>query len=210
MAFHDIRLAEKYSRGSVGGPAFPVETLASKSGREQRNEVRTAALWEWTLRRIDQPGPVAALEEFYALRGGPLHGFRFKWHHQFKLTNENIGTGDGAETDFQLKFTWSDAAGTLVKNVLLPVAGTISIEVDGVPATFTLTNPGGLVSITSGRRAWARRSSRSPANTTSGCVSTWPRRGSSTPRAGRRRARAPGTTSCSASWTRRRSSNEIG
>ena len=79
---------------------------------------------------------------FFEARNGRLHGFRFKdWgDHKSCLpsgtpapTDQQIGTGDGVATTFQLVKRYSSGAQSWTRAITKPVAGTVTIALNGAP-----------------------------------------------------------------------------
>lgn len=156
MAFHDIRLPTNIERGARGGPQFRTSIVETSSGYEQRNGEWAKARMTWDASYgVQTKADYDDLIEFYYARRGKLYGFRFKDWTDFEATGENIGTGDGMETDFQLTKTYSDAAGTYVRTILLPVTSpnTVTVYVAGSPQTiithYTIET-GGIIRFTGG------------------------------------------------------------
>lgn len=65
-----------------------------------------------------------------------------------------IGTGDGAETEFQLIKTYGETFAPYVREILKPVDGTLVVAVDGTPQTedvdYTADYTSGVVTFESG------------------------------------------------------------
>ncbi|WP_417722846.1 TIGR02217 family protein [Salipiger sp.] len=172
MAFHDVRFPDNINRGARGGPARRTQIVELASGDEERN-----ASWANSRRRYDvaygirRADDLAAVVAFFEARNGRLHGFRFKdWgDHKSCLpsgtpapSDQAIGTGDGATTAFQLVKRYVSGSQTWVRTITKPVAGSVSIAVNGVPqasgwsvdttnGVFTFTTaPGSGVAVTAG------------------------------------------------------------
>lgn len=73
---------------------------------------------------------------FFYVRRGKAYGFRFKDWVDYQLTAENIGTGNGVLTAFQITKTYTDAGGSYVRNIYKPVSG-IAVYLNGVLQTIT-------------------------------------------------------------------------
>lgn len=144
MAFHEVRFPAAVSFGSSGGPERRTEIVTLGSGREERNTP-----WAYGRRRYEAGVGLSTLDELHAViaffeaRRGRLHGFRWKDHVDFQscgplgvvsATDQTIGTGDGAQTAFQLVKVYGDAAGSAVRTITKPVAGSVRVAVDGVEA----------------------------------------------------------------------------
>jgi len=143
MAFHEVRFPDDISRGARGGPERRTQIVELASGDEERN-----ASWANSRRRYDvaygirRADDLAAVVAFFEARNGRLHGFRFKdWgDHKSCLpsqaprpTDQVIGTGDGTVTQFQLVKRYSSGAQSWTRSITKPVAGSVSIALNGVP-----------------------------------------------------------------------------
>lgn len=143
MAFHEVRFPDDISRGARGGPERRTQIVELASGDEERN-----ASWANSRRRYDvaygirRADDLAAVVAFFEARNGRLHGFRFKdWgDHKSCLpsgttapTDQQIGTGDGTVTQFQLVKRYSSGAQSWTRAITKPVAGTVTIALNGIP-----------------------------------------------------------------------------
>lgn len=143
MAFHEVRFPDNISRGARGGPERRTQIVELASGAEERN-----ASWANSRRRYDvaygirRADDLAAVVAFFEARNGRLHGFRFKDWADFKSclpsqtpspTNQPIGTGNGAATLFQLTKRYTSGAQSWTRVITKPVAGTVTIALNGTP-----------------------------------------------------------------------------
>ena len=133
MAFDEIRLPEDVERGAVGGPLFKTTVHTLGSGFEVRNIDWSDARGEWDIGYgiQDRAANDAVISFFYA-RQGRGRGFRFKDWSDFEVITGNIGTGDGLNTDFQLRKQYVSGAVTYNRTITKPVAGTVRIFLDGI------------------------------------------------------------------------------
>jgi uncharacterized protein (TIGR02217 family) len=142
MAFHEIRFPDSISRGAKGGPERRTRIVELASGDEERN-----ASWANSRRRYDvsygvrRADDLAAVVAFFEARNGRLHAFRFKDWSDYKSclpsaapspTDQIIGTGNGSTTVFQLVKTYTSGAQSWARAILKPVAGTVTISLNGV------------------------------------------------------------------------------
>jgi uncharacterized protein (TIGR02217 family) len=147
-AFHDVRFPLSIGLAALGGPERRTEIVALSSGREERN-----ASWIGSRRRYDAaPGvrsldDVAVLTAFFEERRGALHAFRFVDPHDHKsctpsadpsADDQLLGLGDGAERRFALIKRYGVGPTAWARPIPKPVAGTVQVAVDGLPASFTL------------------------------------------------------------------------
>jgi uncharacterized protein (TIGR02217 family) len=157
MAFDDVRFPTAISRGATGGPERRTDVVMTASGREERN-----SRWAHSRRRYNAGIGVKSIADLHAVidffegRRGRLHAFRFKDHADFKATDQVIGTGDGVNANFQLVKTYGAPSRPYVRIISAPVAGTVVVAVDGVPATaFTLNAMTGVITFNSAPAAGA-------------------------------------------------------
>lgn len=140
-SFHDVRFPTSISFGATGGPERRVETISLTSGREQRNLRQSRSR-----RRFDAGTGVRALDDlsgivaFFEARRGAFHAFRFRdpFDHRScapgtepAATDQVIGLGDGDRTQFQLTKAYGQGADAYIRNIALPVEGSVRIAVDG-------------------------------------------------------------------------------
>ena len=142
MAFHEVRFPADLSFGSMGGPERRTEIVTLASGFEERNTP-----WAHARRRYDAGlglrslDDLAALLAFFEARAGQLHGFRWKdWadcksclpSRAVAFDDQEIGTGDGAETVFRLAKAYVSGPSRYVRPVCKPVKKTVRAGVGGV------------------------------------------------------------------------------
>lgn len=173
--FHETRFPTNISHNSRGGPGFQTQIIELDSGHEQR-VVRLSS----PRRRYDvaygvrEQEDLTAIQTFFIARRGNAYGFRYKDWNDYTTAadhvsapddeDEIIGTGDAAETQFQLIKRYVDGGVTRTRNLRKPVAGTVVVALDGVAQTegvdFTVNTttgivtfgaaPGGAVVVTAG------------------------------------------------------------
>lgn len=142
MAFHEVRFPASLSFGSLGGPERRTEIVTLASGFEERNTP-----WAHARRRYDAGlglrslDDLAALLAFFEARAGQLHGFRWKDWADFKsclpsrmpsFDDQQIGTGDGGETVFQLVKVYVSGPSHYVRPICKPVKDAVRVGVGGV------------------------------------------------------------------------------
>lgn len=160
MAFHEVRFPDNISRGARGGPERRTQIVELASGAEERN-----ASWANSRRRYDiaygirRSDDLAAVVAFFEARNGRLHGFRFKDWADLKSclpsqapgpTDQSIGTGNGAATLFQLTKRYSSGAQSWTRAITKPVAGTVTIALNGTPQAsgWSMSTTTGLITFT--------------------------------------------------------------
>ena len=141
MAFHEERFPDDISRGARGGPERRTQVVELASGHEERN-----ASWSASRRRYDvsygirRADDLARVVAFFEARLGRLYGFRFKDWADYKSclpsevpspNDQQIGTGDGETTLFQLTKTYGTAPHGQTRRIEKPVPGTTRIALAG-------------------------------------------------------------------------------
>lgn len=161
--FHEVRFPLRLALGATGGPVRRTDIVNLSNGREQRNQ-----RWRDSRRSYDAGSGIKSLADLYAVleffeaRGGQLYGFRFRDPVDWKSctpgeaispVDQQIGTGDGANAVFQLAKTYADNGGGWTRRIVKPVAGTVSVSVDGAvkpAASFDVDPATGLVIFAAG------------------------------------------------------------
>ncbi len=160
MAFHEVRFPDNISRGARGGPERRTQIVELASGAEERN-----ASWANSRRRYDvaygirRADDLAAVVAFFEARNGRLHGFRFKDWADFKSclpsqtptsTDQPIGTGNGSTNTFQLTKRYTSGAQSWTRAITKPVAGTVTIALNGTPQVsgWSVSTATGLITFT--------------------------------------------------------------
>ena len=143
MAIADIRLPEKWSKGSAGGPEFLTGLVPLADGSEYRPRRWQHPLWRYEIaHNVKRPEDIAELRAFHLARGGRHTAFLLKdWLDYTSkpdgksgaaFTDQPLGTGDGAETEFQLVKRYADAVAAYDRPIRWPVDGTLVVAADGV------------------------------------------------------------------------------
>lgn len=157
----DVVFPVGVSKGSTGGPDWPVAVVELGSGHEERNTP-----WSAPLRRYDARWGVRTREELYEIlrlylvARGPLYGFRLMdWtdHRSGSpaaattALDQELGTGDGTATAWPLVKAYEFAGRSHLRRIHKPIAGSVAVAVDGVPLAtgWSLDAAAGLVSFAS-------------------------------------------------------------
>jgi uncharacterized protein (TIGR02217 family) len=155
MAFHHVRFPLDVALGARGGPERRTDVVTLAGGGEERN-----SRWRHSRRRynagygIKSRADMAAVLAFFEERRGRLHGFLWRdgLDHSSggpvpTALDQEIGTGDGVRTAFQLIKRYGAAFDPYLRPIRKPVAGSVLVAVGGVEAGgWTLDETTGLVS----------------------------------------------------------------
>ena len=142
--------------GSKGGPLYKTSVVVLSGGIEQRNIAWAQARHEYNVSYgvRDQTALDSLLTFFHAVQGR-AHGFRFKDFSDFHTAtpaghgpagapittptkdDQSFGTGDAAETVFQLSKTYTTGSLSTIRNISKPINGTVLIAIAGALQTET-------------------------------------------------------------------------
>ncbi len=139
--FHSVRLPEDIERGAVGGPAFKTSRSQLSSGQQTTVRHWLQPLGGWDIGYgIQTLADLEVVRNFFYARMGAGFGFRFKDVSDFAVTQQEIGTGDAAETVFQMFKRYSDGSFFFDRTLTRLVSGTVRAWVNAVelfdPAGF--------------------------------------------------------------------------
>ena len=148
--FHEVLLPLAVSLGATGGPERLTDVVRLASGSESRN-----ARWSGSRRRWEVGGAALRLNvahdliAFFEARGGRLNGFRFRDPVDWKscapgeavaATDQEIATGNGIATAFQLVKRYQSGGETFVRTIRKPVAESVVVAVDSSPVSGVTVN----------------------------------------------------------------------
>jgi uncharacterized protein (TIGR02217 family) len=151
-------------------PRFSTTIVTVDSGAEQVNRNWLHPLWRYTLPEAVRDWTVVeALKKHWLVMGGPERTWPFRDPLDFasvdlpmvpmqtapavSMTDQLIGTGDGAKTAFPLIKNYAlYGASDYARPITLPVAGSVRVSVNGADVSvsnpWTVSRPGGVVTFT--------------------------------------------------------------
>lgn len=119
--------------GTSGGPQWRTAVIELRNGVEQRNAEVDDPRREWSVgQRGMLENDLASLLDFHSMVRGAAIGFRFKDQADFRGTDQLLGVGDGTTTTFQLAKVYGDPVAQYVRTIKKPVAGTVTVKLNGV------------------------------------------------------------------------------
>ncbi len=141
QAFDDVPFPLSIGREASVIPAFSTQTVESLSGHERRSS-------DWADARLRfDAGPgvrseadLVSLIEFFRARRGAARGFRFTdpfdnqsapMGQAVSATDQKLGTGDGATSQFALAKYYGSGADAQQRFITRPVAGSIRVAANG-------------------------------------------------------------------------------
>jgi uncharacterized protein (TIGR02217 family) len=143
--FDDVLFPLALGREASVAPGFSTQVVESQAGHEQRSSD-----WADARMRYDAgPGvrseaDLAALITFFRARRGAAKGFRFTdplddrscgFGDAPSMLDQRLGIGDGVTSQFQLCKYYGSGEEAQQRVITRPVAGSISVAVDGVAAS---------------------------------------------------------------------------
>lgn len=149
--FHEVQFPPKIAYGASGGPEFNTSITTTQGGFEQRNINWQKARGRWDVSTgIKNKTDMDAVQAFFRARFGKAYGFRFKDWSDFQAVGQNIGTGNGTLTAFQLTKTYVSGSNSYVREIKKPVSGTVKIYLNSVlqGAGYTVDLTTGIVTFT--------------------------------------------------------------
>ena len=152
MAFEEVRFPTDISYGSSGGPEYSTDIVEISSGFEQRNSNWQQARARYNVAHgVKNQAQLDALIAFFRARKGAAKGFRFKDWSDFQATGQQLGIGDGSQTDFQLIKNYASGSVIETRDIAKPVASTVNIYIDGSLQTsgFSVDSATGFVTFDS-------------------------------------------------------------
>jgi uncharacterized protein (TIGR02217 family) len=142
--FDDVSFPIALGREAEVAPELSTAIVTSAGGAERRNAEWAEARTQYDVGPgVRSEADIAELLHFFRARMGPARGFRLRDPFDHDGADEAIGTGDGVAQRFQLVKHY----GAAVRRITRPVAGTVTVALDGVAtAAFTL-GEGGVVTL---------------------------------------------------------------
>jgi len=145
-----VIINDKFALNMRMGPVFQTTVVQLRGGYEDRNQDWTLALWRYDVELLNRPlAEIAAFVTFLLGRRGAARSFLLRDPLFNTLTDQNIGTGDGADTTFQVRQIFNDAVNPYYRE-WYSVTGLV-VKVNGVtqatPANYSEAN--GLITFTS-------------------------------------------------------------
>lgn len=136
MTFINQRLPESIENNARRTEREAIDIVRTDGGFEVRNARHAQAVFEYDIdfgpNEYEETDQEAVYAMWRASRGG-LYAFRFRdWDPKNNtLTDELIGTGDGADTTFQITQTHTVGSVSSVRNITRPVSA-ITVKLNDV------------------------------------------------------------------------------
>lgn len=132
-SFHEVQFPPKIAYGATGGPQFNTSISTTFSGFEQRNINWLKARGRWDVSTgLKSQADMDILQAFFRARFGKGYGFRFKDWADYQAMAQNLGTGNGTRTAFQLTKLYVSGSYTYSRDIKKPVNGTAKIYLNSI------------------------------------------------------------------------------
>jgi len=149
--FDEVQFPPDISYGAKGGPECSTDITEMFSGKEQRNINWSQPRAKYTVSHgVKTQAQLDDLIAFFRVRQGRAIGFRFKDWTDYQAFAQNLGTGNGVITQFQLVKKYTSST-TITRTILKPVNnGTLKIYLNAVlqSSGFTMDYTTGIVTFT--------------------------------------------------------------
>ena len=135
MTFHDVRFPDDISYGASGGPGYNTDVITVKSGKERRNANWAMGRCSWDVSTgLKNQADLDKLIAFFRARLGKAYAFRFKDWTDYRMARQQVASGDGIATAFQLVKAYTDDGGYQVsRDITKPVESTVQIWLGDAP-----------------------------------------------------------------------------
>ena len=158
QGFDDVLLPLAFSRRAQIRPSFATRIVGLASGQEYRSSTWADARLSYDIGpAVVDEDAAAALIAFFRARYGAARAFRLldpSDHSSHAMTGAPtatdvvLGTGDGVRSDFPLIKSYGVGEAAQIRRITHPVAGSVSVAVDGVAASGWALAPNGIIRFT--------------------------------------------------------------
>lgn len=146
----NVRLPEDIERGAVGGPLFNTALVTLDGGYEQSQQNWEIPRRQWQIGYgVQTKQDYEDVLAFFMARRGRARGFRFKDWSDYAITDQIIGTGDGATDQFQIYKRYDDAILPFDRPVTQIVSGSLTVTLNGTPTVLYTLLSTGIIDFTS-------------------------------------------------------------
>ncbi len=145
QGFDDVLLPLAFSRRAQIRPSFSTRIVGLASGQEYRSSAWADARLSYDIGpALVDDAAVSTLIAFFRARHGAARAFRLldpTDHSSHAMTGAPtatdvvLGEGDGVTADFALIKSYGSGEAAQIRRITHPVAGSVLVAVDGVPAS---------------------------------------------------------------------------
>lgn len=128
MAFFEERFPDSIAQGAVGGPRFKTTAVEVASGARVANRD-----WSAPLHHFNVAQAIKTLKQFHTVRAffwvvyGAYDGFRFKDYSDYVAPDNRGVMTLVSGNDYQLGLTYAYGSRSVIRKILKPVAGTVTV-----------------------------------------------------------------------------------
>jgi len=144
QAFDDVLFPLALGAEAEVSPGFSTAIVTSAGGHEARNASWAEARAQYDVGPgVRSEADIATLLAFFRARMGPARGFRLRDPFDWQGVDEALGTGDGTTTRFALLRHYGD----MTRRITRPVAGSVTVTLDGAATIAFSMIDGGFVEL---------------------------------------------------------------
>lgn len=137
MSFLDVTFPRQTATELEAEDIDVTEIVAVQSGHESRNRAQRVMRRRYDMAAIGRTKAEALrIYDFFQVVGGRERSFRFYDYRHNSVTAGSIGTGDGVETDFQMRSSYTFGGQTVYRDET-KIRGTPLVYVNGILQTVT-------------------------------------------------------------------------
>lgn len=155
QAFDDVNFPLPIGREAQSTSRFSTQIFRSVTGHETRNSLWADAALAFDVGPgVRSEADCAELLRFFRARRGPARGFRLRDpldHSSAEIggaphhSDQILGEGDGVRSDFALIKHYGDPPDAQQRRITRPVAGSVTVSVDGAAASGWTLHSGGII-----------------------------------------------------------------
>lgn len=149
MIIDAASLPTSVEKGVKGGPMFSTSVHSTDGGVTSTNQNWTYPLYHGQIGYgIRSKADLNSVIQFFFARRGRARGFLFRDWSDYELVNENIGTGNGVLTNFQITRTYTDTVLPFIRRITRPIEAGLNVYKDAVLVDLSAWSllSGGIVS----------------------------------------------------------------
>lgn len=154
MSFLETQFDPAITNGAVGGPMFKTTVVTTNSGNELRNVEWQYPLHQYNVANgLKTQAQIDLTKALFMNTKGKAYGFRFKdWADYTVAPLNSTLTQIGSSHVYQLVKVYTVGASSLLRKILKPVTGTVTIYKNSIDVTAntTLDTTTGLITWTTG------------------------------------------------------------
>lgn len=133
MSFVDINFPEKWALDAERSIVWQNEIVATRNHREARNTPMAAPRYAWDLSmNAKRAAERAEFDDWFLAMQGQQHTFALRDPADHVMARQQVGTGDGTTTEFQLVKTYTKGSASFAREIVRPVTTTVQVWVNDI------------------------------------------------------------------------------